>query len=75
MHGFTQNGTIVSAVAPVKLAPIAGMPAICHARLTTMYSMVYTKTQARVQVEALVANFRANESSLADVPEAQIENN
>ena len=29
----------------------------------------------RVQVEALVANFRANESSLADVPEAQSEDN
>ena len=37
--------------------------------------MLYTKDQARVQVEALVANFRANEASLADVPEAQIEDN
>ena len=37
--------------------------------------MVYTKAQARVQVETLVANFRANEPSLADVPEAQIEDN
>ena len=30
--------------------------------------MAYTKDQARAQVEALVANFRANEASLADVP-------
>ena len=37
--------------------------------------MAYTKDQARAQVEALVANFRANEASLADVPEAQIEDN
>ena len=37
--------------------------------------MAYTKEQARAQVEALVANFRANEASLADVPEAQIEDN
>ena len=36
---------------------------------------VYTKAQARVPVDALVANFSANESSLADVPEAQIEDN
>ena len=37
--------------------------------------MAYTKDQARAQVEALVANFRTNEASLADVPEAQIEDN
>ena len=37
--------------------------------------MVFTKAQARVQVEALVSNFRANESSLADVPAAQSEDN
>ena len=37
--------------------------------------MAYTKEQARAQVEDLVANFRANEASLADVPEAQIEDN
>ena len=35
--------------------------------------MFYKKDQARAQVEALVANFRTNEASLADVPEAQIE--
>ena len=37
--------------------------------------MAYTKDQARAQVEGLVTNFRANEASLADVPEAQIEDN
>ena len=37
--------------------------------------MVYTKAEARIQVEALVANNRANEFSLADVPEAQSEDN
>lgn len=35
--------------------------------------MPYTKQQARAEVANLVANFRANEPSLADVPEAQIE--
>ena len=37
--------------------------------------MVFTKAQARVLVDALVANFSANESSLADVPAAQSEDN
>jgi hypothetical protein len=35
--------------------------------------MPYTKDQARTEIANLVANFRANEPSLADVPEAQIE--
>jgi len=37
--------------------------------------MSYTKDQARTEIADLVANFRANERSLADVPEAQIEGN
>jgi hypothetical protein len=37
--------------------------------------MPYTKEQARVEIADLVAHFRANELSLADVPEAQIEGN
>jgi len=37
--------------------------------------MPYTKEQARAEIVNLVANFRANEPSLADVPEAQIEDN
>ncbi|MCJ7529689.1 MAG: DNA recombination protein RmuC [Anaerolineales bacterium] len=37
--------------------------------------MSYTKEQARTEITKLVANFRANEPSLANVPEAQIEEN
>ncbi len=37
--------------------------------------MSYTKEQARAEIAALVANFRANEPNLVDVPEAQIEAN
>ncbi|HKZ70351.1 MAG TPA: hypothetical protein VJ020_09745, partial [Anaerolineales bacterium] len=37
--------------------------------------MPYTKEQARLEIANLVANFRANEPNLADVPEAQIEDN
>ena len=37
--------------------------------------MLYTKDQAHAEIVNLVANFRANEPSLADVPEAQIEEN
>jgi len=37
------------------------------------YLMAYTKEQAREKIAALVANFRANEPSLFNVPEAQIE--
>jgi hypothetical protein len=35
--------------------------------------MPYTKQQTRAEITKLVDHFRANESSLADVPEAQIE--
>lgn len=35
--------------------------------------MPYTKDEARAEIAQLVANFRANEPSLADAPEAQIE--
>jgi hypothetical protein len=37
--------------------------------------MPYTKEQVRVEIADLAAHFRANEPSLADVPEAQIEGN
>ncbi len=37
--------------------------------------MPHTKEQAHAEIANLVANFRANEPSLADVPEAQIEDN
>ena len=37
--------------------------------------MSYTKEQARAEIAHLVAHFRANEPSLVNVPEAQIEDN
>jgi len=37
--------------------------------------MSYTREQDRTEITKLVANFRANEPSLANVPEAQIEDN
>jgi len=37
--------------------------------------MYYTKSQAYTEIADLVAGFRANERSLANVPEAQIEGN
>jgi len=40
-----------------------------------IYLMSYTKEQARAEIAHLVAHFRANEPSLVNVPEAQIEDN